>query len=70
MASGIQNKTVNQDQNYHSMKPYNQWKLSPFFLSEKNLVKVPLNVIIVKQDLLHRKQFSTFFWSEVWKEWF
>ena len=33
-----------------------------------DLVKVPLNVNIVKQDLLHKKQFFKILWSKVWKK--
>ena len=37
------------------------------FQTQIYLVKVPLNVNIVKQDLLHKKQFLKILWSEVWK---
>ena len=40
---------------------------NPPFQTQIYLVKVPLNVIIVKQDLLHKKQFLKNLWSEVWK---
>ena len=41
--------------------------LNPPFQTQIYLLKVPLNVNIVKQDLLHKKQFSKNLWSEVWK---
>jgi hypothetical protein len=31
------------------------------------LEKIPLNVNIVKQDLLNKKQFLKILWSDVWK---
>ena len=37
------------------------------FQTQIYLVIVPLNVNIVKQDLLHKKQFVKILWSEVWK---
>ena len=37
------------------------------FQTQIYLVKVPLNVNIVKQDLLNNKQFLKILWSEVWK---
>ena len=37
------------------------------FQTQIYLVKVPLNVNIVKQDLLHKKKFLKNLWSEVWK---
>ena len=40
---------------------------NPPFQTQIYLVKVPLNVNIVKQDLLHKKQFLKILWSEVWK---
>ena len=58
MTSGIQNKTVNQGQNYKPRPKLPQhgtllsMKIKPL-LSENNLVKVPLNINIVKQYLLH-----------------
>ena len=39
---------------------------NPPFQTQIYLVKVPLNVNIVKQDLLHKKQFFKILWSEVW----
>ena len=39
---------------------------NPPFQTQIYLVKVPLNVNIVKQDLLSKKQFLTILWSEVW----
>ena len=41
------------------------WNLP--FQTQIYLVKVPLNVNIVKQDLLHKKQFLKNLWSDVWK---
>ena len=41
---------------------------NPPFQTQLYLVKVPLNVSIVKQDLLHRKQILKILWSEVWKK--
>ena len=38
------------------------------FQTQIYLVKVPLNVKIVKQDLLNKKQFLKILWSEVWKK--
>ena len=43
---------------------------NPTFQTQIYLVKVPLNVSIVKQDLLHITQFLKILWSEVWKEGF
>ena len=40
---------------------------NPPFQTQIYLVKVPLNVNIVKQDLLNKKQFLKILWSEVWK---
>ena len=40
---------------------------NPPFQTQIYLVKVPLNVNIVKQDLLHKIQFLKILWSEVWK---
>ena len=40
---------------------------NPPFQTQIYLVKVPLNVNIAKQDLLHKKQFLKILWSEVWK---
>ena len=40
---------------------------NPPFQTQIYLVKVPINVNIVKQDLLHKKQFLKILWSEVWK---
>ena len=40
---------------------------NPPFQTQMKLVKVPLNVNIVKQDLLNKKQFLKILWSEVWK---
>ena len=40
---------------------------NPPFQTQIYLVKVPLSVNIVKQDLLHKKQFLKILWSEVWK---
>ena len=40
---------------------------NPPFQTQIYLVKLPLNVNIVKQDLLHKKQFLKILWSEVWK---
>ena len=40
---------------------------NPLFQTQIYLVKVSLNVNIVKQDLLHKKQFLKILWSEVWK---
>ena len=40
---------------------------NPPFQTQIYLVKVPLNVNIVKQDLLSKKQFLKVLWSEVWK---
>ena len=40
---------------------------NPTFQTQIYLVKVPLNVNIVKQDLLHKKLFLTILWSKVWK---
>ena len=37
------------------------------FQTQIYLVKVPLNVNVVKQDLLNKKQFLKILWSEVWK---
>ena len=42
----------------------------PPFQTQIYLEKVPLNVNIVKQDLLHEKQFLKILWSEVWKRGF
>ena len=39
----------------------------PPFQTQIYLVKLPLNVNIVKQDLLNKKQFLKILWSEVWK---
>ena len=39
----------------------------PPFQTQIYLVKVPLNVKIVKQDLLNKNQFLKILWSEVWK---
>ena len=57
---------------YHSMKVHTKrpricinW--NPLFQTQIYLVEVPLNVNIVKQDLLHKKQFLKNLWSEVWK---
>ena len=41
---------------------------NPPFQTQIYLVKVPLNVNIVKQDLLHEKQFLKILWSEAWGE--
>ena len=43
---------------------------NPPFQTQIYLVKVPLNVNIAKQDLLHKKQFSKILWSEVWNRGF
>ena len=40
---------------------------NPLFQTQIYLVNVPLNVNIVKQDLLNKKQFLKILWSEVWK---
>ena len=40
---------------------------NPPFQTQIYLVNVPLNVNIVKQDLLNKKQFLKILWSEVWK---
>ena len=40
---------------------------NPHFQTQIYLIKVPLNVNIVKQDLLYKKQFLKILWSEVWK---
>ena len=40
---------------------------NPPFQTQIYLVKVPLSVNIVKQDLLHKKQFLKILWSEFWK---
>ena len=40
---------------------------NPPFQTQIYLVKILLNVNIVKQDLLHKKQFLKILWSEVWK---
>ena len=40
------------------------------FQTQIYLVKVPSNVNMVKQDLLHEKQFLNILWSEVRKEGF
>ena len=40
---------------------------NPPFQTQIYLVKVPLNMNIMKQDLLNKKQFLTILWSEVWK---
>ena len=40
---------------------------NPLFQTKIYLVKIPLNVKIVKQDLLNKKQFLKILWSEVWK---
>ena len=40
---------------------------NPPFQIKIYLVNVPLNVNIVKQDLLNKKQFLKILWSEVWK---
>ena len=37
------------------------------FQTKIYLVKVPLSVNIVKQDLLHKKQFLKILWRKVWK---
>ena len=37
------------------------------FQTQIYLLKVPLNVNIVKQELVHKKQFLKILWSEVWK---
>ena len=42
------------------------WRYPPFW-TKIYLVKVPMNVNIVKQDLLHKKRFLKILWSEVWK---
>ena len=46
---------------------------NPTFQTQIYLVKVTLNVSIVKKDLLHKKQILKILWSEVWKggfKWF
>ena len=40
---------------------------NPPFQTQIYLVKVPLYVNVVKQDLLNKKQFLKMLWSEVWK---
>ena len=40
---------------------------NPPFQTQIYLVKVPLNVNIVQQDLLNKNQFLKILWSEVWK---
>ena len=40
---------------------------NPPFQTQNYLIKVSINVKIVKQDLLHKKQFLKILWSEVWK---
>ena len=40
---------------------------NPTFQTQIYLVKVPLNVNIVKQDLINKNQFLKMLWSEVWK---
>ena len=58
---------------YHSIKVHtqeaqdlhNNW--NPPFQTQIYLVNVRLNVNIVKQDSLHKKQFLKSLWSEVWK---
>ena len=40
---------------------------NPPFQTQIYLVKIPLNVNIVKQDLLNKKQFLKILWSDVWK---
>ena len=47
---------------------YINW--NPPFQIQIILVNVPLNVNIVKQDLLNKKQFLEILWSEVWKRGF
>ena len=42
-------------------------KLKFTLVDQIYLVKIPLNVKIVKQDLLHRKQFLKILWGEVRK---
>ena len=40
---------------------------NPPFQTQIYFVKVPLNMNIVKQDYLQKKQFLKILWSEVWK---
>jgi len=48
---------------YHRGQEY-----TSIFQTQIYLVKVPLNVNIVKQDLLNKKQFLKILWCEVWKK--
>ena len=52
---------------YIPKRPKNLHQLKSPFQSQIYLVKVPLNVNIVKQGLLHKKQFLKILWCKVWK---
>ena len=57
---------------YHSIKVHTQeaqnlHQLKSPLSAQIYLVKILLNVNIVKQDLLHKKQFLKILWSVVWK---
>ena len=52
---------------YITKKPRICIKWNPPFQTKIYVVKVPLNVNIVKQDLLNEKQFLKILWSKVWK---
>ena len=49
----------------YTLWDHHQWNLKSSISNQIYLVKVPLNVSIVKQDLLHREQFLENLWSEV-----
>ena len=52
---------------YMPKRPRIHINLNLPFQTHIYIVKVPTNVSIVKQDLLHKKQFLKIFWKEVWK---
>ena len=54
-----------QHQSTYPKGPESAWIEIP--QSQIYLVKVPINVNIVRQDLLNKKQFLKILWSEVWK---